>query len=147
MDAEKSVILLLIFLLWNVRASAVMLAHLATIVLFSAFAADGVYYFCLVSAMFCVMALINIKVSKEICYVFFFLGCLNLAAAVDYYASVYQTVFYAAYPSIVRALDLILIAILLRDGGLKFAGISTAADYFNLRFNRGKRRPANMEGV
>lgn len=145
MDAEKLLALLAIFLLWNRQAMPVMFMHAISVLLFSLLNTTGAYYFCVMSLAFALASTANIIICKDIRYLFFAISCLNLYAAFDFYISDYQTLFYVCYPSIVRVLDALLIAVLLYRGGLRFAGLGTAYYNFYMSVHRRISRASNME--
>lgn len=106
----------------NRQAIVILLFHLAGELLFSEFSHLGTYYFCMAAALYSVNATINIKLSYSIRQALICVGAINWIAALDYFVSPNETMFYVCYPWLINGLDVFILACLLGNGGRSFVG-------------------------
>lgn len=83
---------------------------------------SGLIASCLLAALYSLNATINIKLSFEIRQALICVAFINWLAAVDYFVSPNETVFYMCYPWLINGLDVFILAYLLSNGGRSFAG-------------------------
>ena len=106
----------------NRQALIVLAFHLAGELLFIEFSHLGTYYFCMAAALYTVNATINIKLSFSIRQALICIGAINWLAALDYFLSPNETMFYVCYPWLINGLDVFILACLLGNGGRSFVG-------------------------
>lgn len=106
----------------NRQALIIIAFHMAGELLFDRYSHLGVYYFCMAAALYSVNATINIKLSYSIRQALICIGLINWLAAVDYFASPNETMFYVCYPWLINGLDVFILACLLGNGGRNFVG-------------------------
>lgn len=83
---------------------------------------SGLAASCLLAALYSVNATINIKLSFSIRQALICIGLINWLAAVDYFVSPNETMFYVCYPWLINGLDVFILACLLGNGGRSFVG-------------------------
>lgn len=71
------------------------------------------------AALYSLNAVINIKLSYEIRQALLCIACVNWLAALDYFVSPSETLFYLCYPWIINGLDVFILYVLLSSGGWK----------------------------
>lgn len=83
---------------------------------------SGLIASCLLAALYSLNANINIKLSFEIRQALICVAFINWLAAVDYFVSPNETVFYTCYPWFINGLDVFILACLLSNGGRSAVG-------------------------
>lgn len=83
---------------------------------------SGLIASCLLAALYSLNATINIKLSFEIRQALICIAFINWLAAVDYFVSPNETVFYTCYPWFINGLDVFILACLLSNGGRSAVG-------------------------
>lgn len=83
---------------------------------------SGLIASCLLAALYSLNATINIKLSFEIRQALICVAFINWLAAVDYFVSPNETVFYTCYPWFINGLDVFILACLLSNGGRSAVG-------------------------
>lgn len=118
----------------NRHAIIILAFHLVGERLFVEFSHLGVYYFCMAAALYSINATINIKLSYSIRQALICIGLINWLAAVDYFVSPNETMFYVCYPWLINGLDVFILCVLLGSGGWRrdriYRSRSFAGNYF-----------------
>lgn len=83
---------------------------------------SGLIASCLLAALYSLNATINIKLSFEIRQALICVAFINWLAAIDYFVSPNETVFYTCYPWLINGLDVFILACLLSNGGRSAVG-------------------------
>lgn len=83
---------------------------------------DGLTASCILAALYSINATVNIKLSFEIRQALICIAAINWLAAVDYFVSPNETVFYLCYPWLINGLDVFILACLLSNGGRSVVG-------------------------
>lgn len=107
----------------NRQALIILSFHLVGELIFSHLSHLGTYYFCVAAALYSINATINIKLSYRIRQAIICIGAINWLAALDYFVSPSETVFYLCYPWIINGLDVFILYLLLHTGGRQSVGI------------------------
>lgn len=122
----------------NSCAAFILFLHVISVFLLNFVNYNPIGAYCLIAVLFCASASSEIKafsseirISSSIRYVLFAIGVLNFGAAMEFYAFSYKTSYYYALPSMINALDIIIIALLL-TGGRGFVGF-TVLHYIRAR--------------
>lgn len=117
------------------QAAFVLFIHLASVAVAYCLISVPVGYFSVLSALYCVAAVSNITLLKEIRYIFVGISALHFFEAVDYYLFNYQTAFGAAYPWIINAAELLIVYYLTGKRGRDFAILNFARSIISHRAN------------
>lgn len=107
----------------NRQALIVLLFHAAGLAIFEA-TDSGFTASVLLAMLYSVNAAININLSYEIRQALICIACVNWLAAVDYFVSPSETMFYVCYPWLVNGLDVFILYCLLWKGGRSLVGSS-----------------------
>lgn len=105
----------------NRQAFVIVAFHFAGDLLFAS-TDSGLIASCLLAALYSLNAVINIKLSFEIRQALICIAFINWLAAVDYFVSPNETIFYLCYPWIINGLDVFILACLLSNGGRSAVG-------------------------
>lgn len=106
----------------NRQAIIVVAFHLIGEAIFNA--VDSGFYTCIfLAVLYSINATINIKLSYQIRQALICIGAINWLAALDYFVSPSETVFYLCYPWLVNGLDVFILCLLLHTGGRQSVGI------------------------
>ncbi len=101
----------------NRQAVVIVFFFILSELLFKYGSSLGVYYFCTAAALYSINATINIKLSYQIRQALICIGVINWLAALDYFLSPNETIFYVCYPWLINGLDVFILLILLNGGG------------------------------
>ena len=106
----------------NRQAVIIVLFFILSELLFHFMQSAPVSYFCSAAALYSINATVNIKLSFEIRQALICVAFINWLAAVDYFVSPNETMFYVCYPWLINGLDVFILACLLGNGGRNFVG-------------------------
>lgn len=106
----------------NRQALVIVAFHLIGEAIFNS--VDSGFYTCIfLAALYSINATVNIKLSCRIRQALICIGAINWLAALDYFVSPSETVFYLCYPWLVNGLDVFILYLLLHTGGRQSVGI------------------------
>lgn len=109
----------------NRQALIILAFHIIGEMAFLYFSHLGVYYFCIAAALYSINATVNIKLSYRIRQALICIGAINWLAALDYFVSSSETIFYVCYPWLINGLDVFILFILLNGGGWRRDRVSS----------------------
>jgi hypothetical protein len=119
----------------SVQSAFVLIIHLASMLVAYYLMSVPVGYFSVLSALYCLAAVSNITILKEIRYVFVGISALHFCEAVDYFLFSHQTAFGAAYPWLINAAELLIVYYLTGKRGRDFAILNFARSIIFHRAN------------